>query len=207
MGSLEWQRDDTEPPRWLLASISPRRRELLREGGQDFEIEPSGLEEARRADETPAEFARRMALEKAREVAGRRPGRWVLAADTVVVCGADVLGKPVDAGEARRMLRRLSGRDHQVITGYALIDPRGEVFSEGTVSTTVVFREIAAAEIERYVASGEPLDKAGAYAVQGAAGEFVREVHGSLTNVIGLPMDEVSEALRAAGLWVEARRR
>ncbi len=176
---------------------------MLRAAGQRFEVEPSRVEERREPWETPVAFAARVAADKAREVASRRPGRWVLGADTMVVSGAEALGKPRDHEDAAAMLDRLSGRTHGVVTAFALVDPEGRVFAERTVRTAVTFRELSRIEIDEYVATGEPMDKAGAYAIQGAAGGFVSEVQGSWSNVVGLPLDEVREVLVEAGLWVE----
>lgn len=186
---------------WILASGSARRMDLLTEAGQWFEVEPSAIEEVFRPGESPTGYAARMAREKALEVAGRRRDRWVLGADTVVILDDVALGKPPDAEDAAVMLRRLSGRAHEVATAFALVDPRGGVFAENVVVTRVVFRRLDASEIATYVATGEPFDKAGAYAIQGGAGRFVTEVRGSRSNVVGLPMDEVESALRSAGLW------
>ena len=145
--------------------------------------------------EDPARAARRLARTKASEVHARRPGSLVLAADTVVAVGDRILGKPKSPAEAEEMLALLSGRSHRVITGVCLLGPdRDETFH---VSTEVVFRALSAEEIRAYVASGEPMDKAGAYAIQGGAAGFVREIHGSYTNVVGLPLAECIERLRA----------
>jgi septum formation protein len=204
MRSLGSQRE-VGPRSWILASASPRRADLLRAAGQRFECFPSRIEEKLHPGESACAFAQRIAHDKAREIFAQRPGRWVLAADTIVIVDGQVLGKPRDGAEASRMLGRLSGRSHVVATAFVLLDERGEVFAERVVKTEVLFRVIDAVEIAAYVASGEPLDKAGAYAVQGGASEFVVEVRGSRSNVIGLPMDEVERALRAAGLWIAQR--
>ncbi len=193
------------PRSWILASASPRRADLLRGAGQRFECLPSRVEETLSPGENAFVFARRIAHDKAREVFARRPGRWVLAADTIVVVDGQPLGKPQDGADASRMLGRLSGRSHVVATAFVLLDERGEVFVERVVRTDVLFRTIDPSEIAAYVASGEPLDKAGAYAVQGGGAKFVVEVRGSRSNVIGLPMDEVERALRTAGLWISQR--
>jgi septum formation protein len=177
----------------------------LRAAGQRFECVPSRVEEKLRPGESACVSAGRIALDKAREVFAQRPGRWVLAADTIVIVDAQALGKPRDAAEASRMLGRLSGRSHVVATAFVLLDERGGVFAGRVVKTEVLFRAIDAVEIAAYVAGGEPLDKAGAYAVQGGGAEFVIEVRGSRSNVIGLPMDEVEDALRTAGLWISQR--
>ena len=166
---------------------------------------------ASRVDETPRSgeqalaSAQRIARDKAREVFAQHPGRWVFAADTIVILDGQALGKPVDAADASRMLERLSGRRHEVATAFVLLDERGEVFVERVVKTEVAFRSLDSAEIAAYVASGEPFDKAGAYAVQCGGAKFVAELRGSRSNVIGLPMDEVERALRGAGLWISQR--
>ncbi len=175
---------------------------MLQVAGQRFEVEPSRVEERREPWETPVGFAARVAADKAREVATRRPGRWVLGADTIVVLGGEALGKPRDHEEAAGMLDRLAGRTHEVVTAFALVDPEGRVFAERAVRTAVTFRELSRIEIDVYAATEEPMDKAGAYAIQGAAGAFVSEVHGSWSNVVGLPLEELREVLVEAGLWV-----
>jgi septum formation protein len=180
----------------ILASLSPRRRELLSEHGVEFEVVPSHVPETPLAGESPRQFARRAAQEKASEVARRYPGRFVLGADTVVVLDGAIFGKPTDRDDARRMLRSLSGRRHAVLTAVALLHPTGRV-EEVIVETEVEFRVLADEEIEEYIEKGEPFDKAGAYAIQGWAGKFVRAVRGSYSNVIGLPIDEVTTLLQA----------
>jgi septum formation protein len=190
---------------WILASASARRRDLLAEAGQRFTVEASRIEETMRPGESAIAFAVRMAREKGLEVARRRRGRWVLGADTIVILGDAPLGKPASPQHAIEMLRRLSGQMHEVATAFALIDPHAHVFAEKAVTTQVTFRDLEASEIVAYVATGEPLDKAGAYAIQGGACRFVTRIHGSRTNVIGLPMDEVKTALRSAGLWSRGR--
>lgn len=170
----------------ILASASPRRRELLRFICPNFDVVPSGVDET--LDEAPSpEAAARLALRKARAVARRAGHGIVLAADTLVVVDGLALGKPSDAENARAMLRRLSGRRHHVITGVAVIDA-GLRERSGAVVSQVFMRELGAAEIEAYVASGEPDDKAGAYAIQGLGGRLVAALLGSYTNVVGLPL-------------------
>ena len=192
--------------RWILASASPRRRELLGGAGQEFTVEPSGVEEdERRRDESPEAFALRLATAKGAEVARRADGRWVLAADTIVVAGDEVLGKPRDPVEARSMLAKLSDREHRVVTAFALVAPDGRFAAREAVTTTVVFRRLSNDEIAAYVATGEPDDKAGAYAIQGGARDFVRRISGSYSNVVGLPLEAVERALRDAGLWREPK--
>lgn len=181
----------------VLASASPRRLELVSLLGIPFEVIPSRAEEN---DVTGSgkERVRVLARRKGEEVAARLPGRTVLAADTLVCVENEVLGKPVDEADAARMIRLLSGRSHWVYTGVCLLLPDGTLREE-VYGTEVCFAELDEDEILRYAASGEPLDKAGAYAVQGRAGAFVRSIHGSPTNVIGLPLETVARMLREAG--------
>jgi septum formation protein len=182
----------------LLASSSPRRAEILTSLGIAFRVAPSTVEEIIRDEETAPEAVERLAEEKAREVASRHPGMPVLGADTVVFLDSEVLGKPRDDDDARRMLERLSGRTHRVATGVCLIagdrcDARREI-------SEVTFAPLSREEIEWYVSSGEPRGKAGAYAVQGLAARFVEDVRGSYSNVVGLPARTVYLMLRDMGL-------
>ena len=185
-------------PRLVLASQSPRRRELLEALGLAIDVRPAHVDEATRPGEGPAEYVLRVAREKARAV----PGDVVLGADTAVVLRGAVLGKPADADDARRMLRALSGQVHEVLTGVCVRRNAGTMGVEldVVVSTSVRFARIGAAEIEWYVATGEPMDKAGAYAIQGAGGAFVEAVDGSVSSVVGLPVAETAQLLRRAGL-------
>jgi len=183
----------------ILASASPRRRELLGLAGIAFDVVVSPVEEpAPDVGEHPAAYAARMARLKAAAVAALQPQAVVLGADSVVAVGETILGKPKDAADALRMLTLLSGRTHQVVTGCALFAPgrEPEIFS---VSTDVAMLEIAEARLLAYVATGEPMDKAGAYAIQGGAAAFVSSICGSYTNVVGLPLAEVVEVLRCYG--------
>jgi septum formation protein len=181
-------------PRLVLASQSPRRRELLAQLGLSFDVRPSDADETVHPGEPPRDYVLRVAREKARAVAGD----LVLAADTAVVLGDEVLGKPADDADARRMLRALSGTEHEVLT--AVVLRRDAALELDTVvSTRVVFAELSDREIDRYVSTGEPRDKAGAYAIQGAAIAFVRSVVGSPSNVVGLPIAETVALLRRAG--------
>jgi septum formation protein len=177
----------------------------LRAAGQRFECVASGIDERPRSGERAVDSVRRLARDKAREVSTQRPGRWVLAADTVVIVDGEPLGKPRDSAEASQMLGRLSGRSHEVVTAFVVLDERGGLFVERVVTTRVAFRSLERAEISAYVDSGEPFDKAGGYAVQSGGAKFVVELRGSHSNVIGLPMDEVEQALRDAGLWISGR--
>lgn len=194
-------------PDLILGSASPRRARLLAGLGVTFTVAASDLPERRRRGEAPLAFARRLAREKARAVAKRHRGAWVIGADTIVVVDDDVLGKPGDPGEAVAMLRRLSGRDHEVITCVALIDPAGSVCEELAETTVVRFRPLEPDEIEAYARSGEPLDKAGGYGIQGAAGAFVERVRGSYDNVVGLPTEKLAAALRRTGLLAREAQR
>jgi septum formation protein len=181
----------------VLASASPRRADLLRAAGLDFEATPAHADESVRPGESPETYVRRVAEAKARAVLPRAGGRPVLAADTVVIVDSRILGKPEDGRDAAEMLRLLSGRDHQVMTGVTLAH-NGEVRTHVAV-TDVTFATLTEEEIGWYVASGEAFDKAGAYAVQGLASRFVTRVDGSYSNVVGLPVALVYRMLTEAG--------
>lgn len=183
-------------PSLVLASASPRRRWLLEKLGRSFDVDVPDVDEVAHPDERPDVFAQRMADEKAAAVALRRRDAWVLAADTVVTLDATTLGKPRDADEAQRMLSALAGRAHVVFTGVALLRPGGEPAERVAIGTPVVFRALTRAEIDAYIATGEPFDRAGSYAIQGEGAHLVDRVEGSYTNVIGLPLPEVAEWLR-----------
>jgi septum formation protein len=188
----------------ILASGSPRRQELLREAGIAFEVHPAHIVEERAGSEAPRAYACRLAQEKAQAVAAQFPGRFVLGADTIVVAGDQLLEKPRDAADAARMLRLLSGRGHVVLTAVSLASPEGGADTR-CATTEVFFRRLREEEIERYVAGGEPMDKAGAYAIQGGAGPWVRRIEGEYSNVVGLPLSLVREILRSRGLAAHAR--
>ena len=183
-------------PPLVLASTSPRRRWLLEKLGRPFDLAAPDVAEVALSGEAPDAFAARMAAEKAAEVAARRTEAWILAADTVVALDSRALGKPADADDAARMLRTLAGRMHTVFTGVALLRPGGTVVDQMVVATPVAFRDLSDAEIAAYLATGEPFDRAGAYAIQGEGAHLVDRVEGSYTNVIGLPLPEVAAALR-----------
>lgn len=187
----------------ILASQSPRRRELLGLYGLPFVVEPS-LADEEGVTGTGAQRVESLARIKCEEVARRHTGRYVLAADTLVCVDGAVLGKPKDAADARRMLRMLSGRTHEVHTGVCLHLPDGARLC-GVDTTRVSFLPMEDSAIERYVATGEPFDKAGAYAIQGVAGIFIRSIEGSFSNVIGLPLALVTRFFAQAGLSVPAR--
>jgi septum formation protein len=184
-------------PRLVLASQSPRRRELLAQLGLAVDVRPAHADESTLPGEAPRGYVLRVAREKARAV----PGDLVLAADTAVVLGTEVLGKPTGADDARRMLRALSGTVHEVLTAVCVRRAApAAVELDAVVATKVRFARLSPAAIEWYVATGEPLDKAGAYAIQGAGGAFVLSVEGSVSNVVGLPLAETADLLARAGL-------
>ena len=177
----------------VLASQSPRRRELLATAGIPFTVRVREVEELRAPDEPPDDYARRLARAKA-EAAWENRNEIVLGADTIVVLDQQVLEKPRDAADARAMLSSLSGREHTVITGICLRHAGGVIVD--STATRVRFMPLTDAEIDDYVASGEPMDKAGAYAIQGLASKFVQRVEGCYFNVIGLPLSQVYRYLK-----------
>jgi septum formation protein len=201
-------------PELILASSSPRRQELLREIGIPFQVHAANINEDQLAREPPIDYALRLAREKAQAVAAQYPESYVLGADTIVVLNGEVLGKPQDHADAIRMLRLLSGHKHEVTTAVSLIAPRTVAQSTVTpfkvapstlaqtrASTTkVFFREITEPEIQQYVAGGEPMDKAGAYAIQGGASRWTDRIEGEFSNVVGLPLSLVTEMLKITGL-------
>ena len=180
----------------ILASASPRRAELLRSSGFDFDVEAANVDETPLAGEPPAAYTQRVAREKAQHVAASHAGEdvIVLGADTEVVLGRRILGKPADEDDARRMLRTLAGHVHEVLTAVVLLG-NGREAAE-VVTTRVWFTPMTAAEIDWYVASGEPMDKAGAYGIQGLGARFVERIDGSWSNVVGLPVAVVHRLLR-----------
>ncbi len=184
-------------PRLVLASASPRRLDLLRLAGLDAVVRPADIDERRLAAEEPAAYVERLAAEKSAAVAVAA-GEVVVAADTAVILDGDVLGKPADRDDAVTMLRRLQGRAHLVSTGVAVV--AGGTTGSTVVTTEVVLAPLADPTIHAYVATGEPLDKAGAYGIQGRAAAFVTRIDGSWTNVVGLPLVETLDLLRQAGV-------
>jgi septum formation protein len=183
--------------RLILASASPRRATLLREAGYAFDVEPAHVDESELEGESPRAYVLRVAALKAQAVAARHPDNLVLAADTTVVVDGRMLAKPSDDDDARRMLGLLSGRTHDVLTGVVVVRAGRE--SSAVAVTRVRFRPLTGAEIDWYVASGEPHDKAGSYGVQGLASRFVEAVDGSHSNVVGLPVGAVRALLDAQG--------
>ena len=188
--------EDTKNADFILASASPRRRELLRQLGLSFFVVPSRLQETNQSGMNPIEHAIYYAESKAKEVANRHPHNWVLGADTIVVLGEVILGKPADFTEASAMLSRLSGQSHSVITAICLVHASMEVMESDWVETKVFMRSISVKDIEGYVRTGEPMDKAGAYGIQGIGGCLVKRIEGSYSNVVGLPLCETLELLR-----------
>jgi septum formation protein len=185
----------------VLASASPRRRELLERIGIRFTVAPSHIPEEELAGESPEQHVQRLSRDKALEVAGRRDlaGRWFIGSDTIVLRDETILGKPSDIEEATSMLRSLSGREHQVLSGFAVHDRQTNSTLTDVVSTRVRFKELTDTEIAGYIATGEPMDKAGAYAIQGIGVFMVLSIEGSYTNVVGLPLCEVVEVLERLG--------
>ncbi len=189
--------------RLILASASPRRAQVLKDAEIPFEAIPANVDESPRGNETPDKLVERLAETKARAAAAcigaERGPAIVVGADTVVVADGEILGKPVSAQDARQMLRRLSGRTHEVISGLALLAlPSGEL-RLGRETTRVTFAPLIEREIESYIASGEPFDKAGAYAIQGRGGRFITRVEGCYFNVVGLPLAKLYQMLCSLG--------
>lgn len=192
----------------VLASASPRRQELLRNAGVRFVVQPTNIPEVPQPGEAPRAFAERMAREKALTVFRRRPNDFVLGADTIVIVDGEILGKPRDSADAVRMLRVLSGRTHQVLTGVCLVSPRLRTedwrqeagFEDIRSETTLVTMDpLGDDDIHSYVSTGEPRDKAGAYAIQGKASRWVSRIEGDYFNVVGLPVSLVYKMLREHG--------
>ncbi len=193
----------------VLASASPRRHDLLRNAGISFVVQPTNIPEVPQPGEAPRAFAERMAREKALAGFRRQPDSFVLGADTIVVVDSEILGKPRDGADAARMLRMLSGRTHQVITGVCLIGPQlrtenqqpATAFEDFRSETTVVTMEaLSDDDIRSYISTGEPMDKAGGYAIQGRASRWISHIDGDYFNVVGLPVSLVCKMLRAHGL-------
>jgi len=184
----------TETIPWVLASSSPRRRDLLRLLCSNFEVIPSQIEECQQPGESPFQMVQRLAKEKATAVRQFRPESVIIGADTVVVCEGQILGKPASPEEARSMLKKLSGRAHEVITGLCVV--KGETVAVDAVRTIVRFNLLSEEEIEAYLATGEPFDKAGAYATQGKAARFVESIEGCFFNVVGLPVSLLYQILK-----------
>jgi septum formation protein len=186
--------------RFILASQSPRRRELLASIGLEFDVIPSAVPEVRGEGESPEEYVARLSREKALAVAANNPGRWIIAADTTVLLGEQLLEKPIDAADARRMLATIAGNTHIVYSGVTLLHVESGHRDTRVAESEVRMLPLTVDDIDWYVATGEPLDKAGAYAVQGAGAMFIDSIHGSYTNVVGLPLALLFQMLRKAGI-------
>jgi septum formation protein len=185
--------------RLILASKSPRRYELLKQVGLDFDVIPSGIEEDYIKGESPRKHVLRLAEAKALDVGNQHPDRWVVAADTIVYVDHSILGKPKSREEAKKMLRRLSGKEHRVLTGFSVHHREKGKGDREAVQTTVKVRKLTQAEMEWYVETGEPFDKAGGYAVQGVGSFMIDSIKGSYTNVVGLPICELIQMLSRLG--------
>ena len=186
--------------RFILASSSPRRRELLASIGLEFDVIPSHIPEERREGEAPEEYVARLSREKAHAISMKHSERWVIAADTTVALDDLVLEKPLDANDAKRMLAAIAGKTHVVYTGVTLTRAEPHHIDTHVATSEVRMLPLTARDIEWYVATGEPLDKAGAYAAQGRGGMFIDSIHGSYTNVVGLPLASLFQMLRKAGI-------
>lgn len=179
----------------ILASKSPRRRYLLDQAGIRFTVIPSGFDESTIPVCAPASYVNILAEKKAADIAETYPDHWIIGADTIVVIDDTILGKPKSQDQAREMLKRLSGETHHVYTGYAVMCKNKKVMRSDTIKTDVVFKTLTDMEIEWYIHTDEPFDKAGAYAIQGLGTFLVKRIDGSYTNVVGLPVCEVIETL------------
>ena len=179
----------------ILASKSPRRRYLLKQAGLDFSIIPSSFDESSISGLDPENYVKTLAERKAHDIAKKYPESWVIGADTIVFIDNTILGKPSGKGEARQMLQQLSGKSHYVLTGYTICSEKQSVSFTNMVQTEVTFKDLSKDEIEWYIHTDEPFDKAGAYAIQGLGTFLVRRINGSYTNVVGLPVCEVIEFL------------
>ncbi len=185
--------------RFILASKSPRRSEMLTKLGLDFDVVPSGVEESPIPGEAPEEHVIRLAEAKALDIGSRYPDRWVIAADTIVVIDGSILGKPETESEALEMLSRLSGQEHTVVTGFSILHLGKRKGEHRAIQTAVRMKTLFPGEMRWYVRTGEPFDKAGGYAIQGVGSFMIESIHGSYTNVVGLPLCELVEALTRVG--------
>jgi septum formation protein len=186
-------------PEIILASKSPRRRYLLKKAGLEFSVIPSEVDENAAVLSAPESYVRSLAEAKAGDISDRYPDSWIIGADTVVFIDNTILGKPASRDQARAMLKRLSAKTHQVHTGYCICRKATGRFISDCVTTDVSFKKLSAKEIDWYINSGEPFDKAGAYAIQGLGTFLVKRINGSYTNVVGLPVCEILEYLIQEG--------
>lgn len=190
----------TNSPPLILASKSPRRKELLEQAGLTFLVVPSCVDEKDISITKPENLVKTLAEAKARDVAGAYPESWVIGADTIVIIDGDILGKPDSTQTARRMIQQLNGQIHEVFTGYAIFCEAMQTCISGVEKTEVHFRNLSQQEIEWYIQTDEPYDKAGGYAIQGLGSFLVKRICGSYTNVVGLPVCEVLEHLFKKGI-------
>jgi septum formation protein len=186
----------------ILASASPRRKELLEKINLKFEVDASDCEENIDPGLEPREIVRQLSIQKAKTVEARHKNSIIIAADTVGVMGDRILGKPHTKNEARKMLHEISGKSHLVITGFSIIDTTTDKIVTRTVDTRVSIKKLTREEIDAYVKTGEPLDKAGAYAIQGMGAVMVEKIEGDYYNVMGLPLNALTEALKKFGIYV-----
>lgn len=184
----------------ILASESTRRVDILRMLGIPFAIIPPDIDESRRLEETPKEYVLRISYEKANKVGKHFPDKWVIGADTIVVYKNRILGKPGNEDDAFRMLQLLKGKWHKVMTGFCVLNVGRDIIYRDAVETRVFMKDLLDQEIMKYIGTSEPLDKAGSYAVQGKGGYMVKEIKGSYSNVVGLPICEVAEVLLSLGI-------
>jgi septum formation protein len=184
----------------VLASNSPRRSDLIKQLGLPFEVIGTSVDEEYRPYESPRDHVQRLALEKAESVAHLRPRQWIISADTIVLLNGEVLGKPRDQADARRMLKTLSGRKHRVMTAFCILNKSLGICSLRLVETDVTIKHLSSQEVDAYLSTGEPMDKAGAYGAQGIGSFLIREIRGSYTNVVGLPTCELAEELIRLGI-------
>ncbi len=189
----------------VLASASPRRKELLQKIGLKFEVDAGNCAEEIDPALKPDEIVLRISIEKARAIAPRHKDAVIIAADTIGVLGKKLLGKPYTAGEARKMLAQISGKSHDVITGFTVLDTATNKIISGTVNTKVYIKKLTKKEIDAYVQTGEPLDKAGAYGIQGLGAVIVEKIEGDYYNVVGLPLNALAEVLKDFGISVMGR--
>ena len=186
----------------ILASASPRRKDLLKQVGINFEIDPSNYEEEKHLNLEPHELAKYLSLQKAKDVATRHKKSIIIAADTFVVFEGKIIGKPNSAEEEKERLNKMSGRFHSVITGFTIIDTETNKMVSKSVETKVYFKNISLEEIDSYVASKEPMDKGGGYAIQGLGGILIDKIEGDYYNVVGLPLAVLVEELKIFGIKV-----
>ena len=186
----------------ILASASPRRKELLEKIGLKFEVDASGCDEEINAGLDPQEIVRQLSIKKAKSVAARHKNAIVIAADTIGVMGDKILGKPHTENEACKMLQVISGKSHLVITGFSILDTATNKIVTGIANTRVYIKKLTGQEIDAYVKTGEPLDKAGAYAIQGIGAVIVEKIEGDYYNVMGLPLHALTEALKEFGIKI-----